>query len=989
MIRVWDPNGLPSASDLRNDSIVPGYSIKDALDALSAGGIAPPGVDTNVVYNSAGTWAAGNGLTWHYAAALNSLGINLAALQVPSGKVHIRATAGQDNHVVQENMGVADIFGYNWYYNGEANGFGINYDPADIGVRIGTSGVWDALGRPSNLIFSANAVDMVTVDGVNDMVTIDASWLAMNGEITFNSVATYGIMFTRGIADGFLVLPQTGLAIIGSVRVTGAGAFQYYNGLAWVAAGGGGSLQQSYDLGGTITTTLAIGDIIFNVTTNGSFNVTNGTDSCSYDWVALNQLRLTQELFQYSMHIDSTGTHSLTIDDGDLNFGTVASGNINFTAVDYIDFIAGTVRFADLNTTIVEFVRNPLGDARFVLPEIGTGALLGVIGQVRVNTVGAFQWYDGAAWQTAVSAVGAASLQASYIGGNTITTTVAGGNVIIDFAPNSTGSFIVRNGAQSFNLSYNSLNNMNLNATLRNLNLTGNLSCLITGGTGATLTSTIGQTNVTAASGNVAIGATSGNVNISTTTSGHITLVPAAAANQRIGLGIVTPLNFVHIQDAMLDTTVVGIRTRAAANTGGGVNLLFKELGGQNMLSFTAYDNGIGADFAEIYAGTNYKLSIGANGNPNAIQIDSGGALVGIMTAPAYQLHVLSEIGLGTTRFAQDNGAYFTIGDTDGNSYDLQLYADNGWVKINVVGNYSKFSDVDSFFHYSVSVVPGNAEFDYDHMWTLWYDAPTDLFNLKARNGVTYPTIPLCRDLHSATLETVLDPADEFLIWDTSVGAYRKTRLQDFNPRYRWFEQTVFVRVSNSQFTVVDNPINAAIFVKGVPIRYDNGAGTTYYGLVYNAVAAAGNITITIAGALMPAGVTTLEYGDKELVQVVSFAFNGEYSDADDATLLASDLRTAFKWTMGAGYVVMISHIHDKNDTTVQPRLNARVAGAAVSTSNGNAGKVVALTWTDTDIDINTANYDIDFGDPIEVSVDNAGTGDAANATIILTIITK
>ena len=989
MIRVWDPNGLPSASDLRNDSIVPGYSIKDALDALSAGGIAPPGVDTNVVYNSAGTWAAGNGLTWHYAAALNSLGINLAALQVPSGKVHIRATAGQDNHVVQENMGVADIFGYNWYYNGEANGFGINYDPADIGVRIGTSGVWDALGRPSNLIFSANAVDMVTVDGVNDMVTIDASWLAMNGEITFNSVATYGIMFTRGIADGFLVLPQTGLAIIGSVRVTGAGAFQYYNGLAWVAAGGGGSLQQSYDLGGTITTTLAIGDIIFNVTTNGSFNVTNGTDSCSYDWVALNQLRLTQELFQYSMHIDSTGTHSLTIDDGDLNFGTVASGNINFTAVDYIDFIAGTVRFADLNTTIVEFVRNPLGDARFVLPEIGTGALLGVIGQVRVNTVGAFQWYDGAAWQTAVSAVGAASLQASYIGGNTITTTVAGGNVIIDFAPNSTGSFIVRNGAQSFNLSYNSINNMNLNATLRNLSLTGNLSCNITGGTGATLTSTIGSTNVTASSGSVMIGSTSGSVGLTTTTFGDITLVPALGAGN-IGLGTSSPNAFVQVYDSNTDVSVLNIKTRAVAGTGGGATFSMTELGNAPMFMISARDNAPGADRVDLYTGNGYSLYIGVNNSATLIQMPGTGGLVGIQVAPAYEFHVASEIGLGPTRFAQDNGAYFTIGDTDGNAYDLQLYADNGWVKINVVGNYSKFSDVDSFFHYSVSVVPGNAEFDYDHMWTLWYDAPTDLFNLKARNGVTYPTIPLCRDLHSATLETVLDPADEFLIWDTSVGAYRKTRLQDFNPRYRWFEQTVFVRVSNSQFTVVDNPINAAIFVKGVPIRYDNGAGTTYYGLVYNAVAAAGNITITIAGAIMPAGVTTLEHGDKELVQVVSFAFNGEYSDADDTTLMANDLRTAFKWTMGAGYVVMISHIHDKNDTTVQPRLNARVAGAAVSTSNGNAGKVVALTWTDTDTDISTANYDIDFGDSIEVAVDNnGGTGDAANATIILTIITK
>jgi hypothetical protein len=987
MIRVWDPNGLPSASDLRNDSIVPGYSIKDALDALSAGGIAPPGADTNVVYNSAGTWAAGNGLTWHYAGALNSLGINLAALQVPSGKVHIRATAGQDNHVVQENMLATDIFGFNWYYNGEANGFGINYDPADIGVRIGTSAIWDALGRPSNLILAANNVDMVTVDGVNDMVTIDASWLAMNGEITFNSVATYGIMFTRGIADGFLVLPQTGLAIIGSVRVTGAGAFEFYNGLAWVAAGGGGSLQQSYDIGGTITPTVAIGDIIFNVNINGSFNVTNGTDSCSYDWVALNQLRLTQELFQYSMHIDSTGTHSLTIDDGDLNFGTVASGSINFTAVDYIDFIAGTIRFADLNTTIVEFIRNPLGDARFVLPEIGTGALLGVIGQVRVNAAGAFQWYDGAAWQTAISAAGAASLQASYLGGNTITTTVAVGNVVIDFAPNSTGSFIVQNGAQSFNLSYNSINNMNLNATLRNLSLTGNLSCNITGGTGATLTSTIGQTNVTAASGNVAIGATSGNVNISTTTSGHITLVPAAAANQRIGLGIVTPLNFVHIQDAMLDTTVVGIRTRAPANTGGGVNLLFKELGGQNMLSFTAYDAGI--DFAEIYAGTNYKLSIGANGSANAIQIADTGTLVGIMTAPAYEFHVNSEIGLGPTRFAIDSGGYFTIGDTDGNGYDLRLTADSGYIDFTVIGNFSRFTDVDCFMHYTVSYTPVNLEFTYDHTYAIWYDAPSDLFNIKARNGAAFPAIPFQRDLHTATYEAVIDPLDEILIWDTSVGAYRKTLFQDFNPRYRWFEQTVFVRVSNSQFTVVDNPVNAAIFVKGVPIRYDDGAGTTYYGLVYNAVAAAGNITITIAGALMPAGVTTLEYGDKELVQVVSFAFNGEYADAGDNTLLASDLRTAFKWTMGEARVVMISHIHDHDDTTVQPKVNASVGALRISTSNLGSGKSVTTSWTDTDVDIDTTNYILNFGDYLEVSADVTGTGDAANLTTILTIITK
>ena len=127
-----------------------------------------------------------------------------------------------------------------------------------------------------------------------------------------------------------------------------------------------------------------------------------------------------------------------------------------------------------------------------------------------------------------------------------------------------------------------------------------------------------------------------------------------------------------------------------------------------------------------------------------------------------------------------------------------------------------------------------------------------------------------------------------------------------------------------------------------------------------------------------------LSYGQPELSQEVAFFVPGTFADAANTTLLADDAKTFFRWNLGPAYLVRLHVRAGTNDTgSNQPRVNVDVASSPVSTSNSNAGLALTSGWADSAVDISSSNYDIVYGDSVEVRVDgNGSNGDAQNLTV-------
>jgi len=202
-----------------------------------------------------------------------------------------------------------------------------------------------------------------------------------------------------------------------------------------------------------------------------------------------------------------------------------------------------------------------------------------------------------------------------------------------------------------------------------------------------------------------------------------------------------------------------------------------------------------------------------------------------------------------------------------------------------------------------------------------------------------------------------------------------------------------FTYISATSFSVSNTAANQAIFKVGRPITYRISPGTWDYGIVTAYVAG----TITLAGASMAAGDDEMKWGDLGKVQHLSFAVNGEFADAAESDLLENDLNYFFKWKGGLSYCVLISHILTVDDSGVggpatdNPFANVTIGSKSgvmsdVCSSNGGDGLRVRTTWQETTNDINVANYQIDFGDDIEIKATPAGSAgenlDAANLTL-------
>lgn len=182
-----------------------------------------------------------------------------------------------------------------------------------------------------------------------------------------------------------------------------------------------------------------------------------------------------------------------------------------------------------------------------------------------------------------------------------------------------------------------------------------------------------------------------------------------------------------------------------------------------------------------------------------------------------------------------------------------------------------------------------------------------------------------------------------------------------------------------------------AVLYPGLPVKFKLSG--SYYYAVLTAVA---SDLLTIAGAPLTTGDGDLEelyYGDPEMVTQLCVYVAGTYGDGTEADLLVTDMAAPLRWYGPAMYLVSFAAAHDTVDTGDEPKVNVQLNNAAVSTNDTNAGVQLGAADTfvlNSAVAVNTSNYDVNWGEEIEVACTAAGgTGDAADLTVILTFVAK
>jgi hypothetical protein len=211
-----------------------------------------------------------------------------------------------------------------------------------------------------------------------------------------------------------------------------------------------------------------------------------------------------------------------------------------------------------------------------------------------------------------------------------------------------------------------------------------------------------------------------------------------------------------------------------------------------------------------------------------------------------------------------------------------------------------------------------------------------------------------------------------------------------FAPTDGWTAISTFVRQPASTSTITLTGDQSAAVKVGMPIKFAHSA-VYYYGIV-TSVAVSGDTLITIAGAPLVSSSNWIDsdglfIGQSARVVQEVIGVPGYYNDGvGDNTLLKSDLYMEYVWMRRAAYLVRFAILTDILDSgATQPTLVPVVAGAEVGTGLTFAA---ADTWVYSGVGMNTANYDIQPGESLEVSVKTSGTNkDARNLSLVAVFV--
>lgn len=201
----------------------------------------------------------------------------------------------------------------------------------------------------------------------------------------------------------------------------------------------------------------------------------------------------------------------------------------------------------------------------------------------------------------------------------------------------------------------------------------------------------------------------------------------------------------------------------------------------------------------------------------------------------------------------------------------------------------------------------------------------------------------------------------------------------------KWNDVTAFNDQPASTSTITMTADLTASIKPGMAIKFKLSG--TYYYAVCTSIAAG---LLTIAGAPLTTGDGDLEelYYSNLHGQVIQIPIlvPGYFADATETTLLLNDNLEYLKWCQSKAYLVMMSATQKVADTGAENTVNCSIAGSNVF-STALTLSATAGTWVDTVVAVTTANYDINFGEAIELVATKVGNGDCTDLSVILTFV--
>jgi len=209
---------------------------------------------------------------------------------------------------------------------------------------------------------------------------------------------------------------------------------------------------------------------------------------------------------------------------------------------------------------------------------------------------------------------------------------------------------------------------------------------------------------------------------------------------------------------------------------------------------------------------------------------------------------------------------------------------------------------------------------------------------------------------------------------------------------------TPWTAVSDANFTHLPASTSTITFsdttgmAVGLPLEYTIGT-VVKYGIITAVVT---NSLVTIAGAPLSATIDDggLRVGIRSQVVQVDFEIEHAGWGRNASTEILSEYGDKyFRWRRGTAYLVHFSAVQYSVDSGTEAKINVRINGNVVSSADTFLGIQLgaAATWVDNPaIEITTANYDVNYGESVDVYCTAAATtGDAGSLTVSCTFILK
>jgi len=191
--------------------------------------------------------------------------------------------------------------------------------------------------------------------------------------------------------------------------------------------------------------------------------------------------------------------------------------------------------------------------------------------------------------------------------------------------------------------------------------------------------------------------------------------------------------------------------------------------------------------------------------------------------------------------------------------------------------------------------------------------------------------------------------------------------------------------------TIIDNATTAVYLKAGLPFKFMHDT-TAYYALINSVTDGGDTLTIDLCGApfTVSLAANTCYAGTAEKVKQLNFAVNGYFADAAETSLLANDMFTYYKWDLPKAYLCKTSlRVRTLDSGAANSRVNVTLGTGDVLTSNTNLGLTVSNSWVNNATgEVNVSNYDVNFGDTVEIKTDDYSTNkDARDLSVQLNFV--